>query len=115
MRDPIKVRIIRGDKTAPGRQSSAFEIKKIEPLTVYRALVEIYENMDQTLAFRTHRCYRGTCGSCSVTVNGQKARGCKKLIFPGESVELGPDPNFEIVRDLVVDFSKKKDKRGDRE
>lgn len=113
MEETIRVTIIRGDHRNREKARTFYEIKSREPITLLKALLEIYKNTDATLAFRTHQCYRGTCGSCSVSFNGRTVRACKKLIYPGMRVEIGPIPNFELIRDLVVDFSKKDNHRGD--
>jgi succinate dehydrogenase/fumarate reductase-like Fe-S protein len=86
---------------------SAYEVDLPAATTVLRALMIIAQEQDATLAFRIHRCYRGTCGSCSVRVNDRVVRACRRLMEAGEAIEVGPDPRYQPVRDLVVDFSER--------
>jgi len=77
-------------------------------LSVLEALRYIYEHQDATLAFRDYHCSRGLCGSCYLTVNGKKIKGCHAILEEGREYRVEPARGYEVIRDLVVDFQKKK-------
>ncbi len=72
--------------------------------TVLSALQYIYDSMDHTLAFRG-ACGRGVCGTCTVNMNGRPGLSCMRMVDRDFVVE--PLPTFEILRDLVVDPTKR--------
>jgi len=72
---------------------------------VLETLQHIYEERDPTLAFRGP-CEANSCKGCAVIVNGRAELACEKKAEAEMTIE--PLPKFEIIRDLVVDFSKTK-------
>lgn len=101
----IAVRVFRFD---PGQQAEGwfqnYEIESTEPLSVMALLSRIH-NQEPAFACRTSTCFKGTCGSCLVRVNGKDVFGCTTLIAPGEAVVIEPHSRFKRIRDVVVDFS----------
>lgn len=79
--------------------------------TVLQVLRYIYEHHDPSLSFRNGCAGKGSsrCGACPVNVNGVAALSCQTTALKGMTVE--PHPKFELVKDLVVDFSRIKDER----
>lgn len=70
-------------------------------------LVRMVHEEDPSLACRTSMCFHGMCNSCLMRVNGKNVRGCTYLVQPGESVTIEPHSGYRLVRDLVVDFSRR--------
>jgi len=77
--------------------------------TVLDVLRYIYENCDATLSFRFGCDGAGyeRCGACVVLVNRTPALSCKRLAEEGMVIE--PHPKFEIIKDLVIDFDRRRD------
>jgi succinate dehydrogenase/fumarate reductase iron-sulfur protein len=71
--------------------------------TVANVLSYIYENLDSTFAFRW-ACTKGFCRCCVVSVNGRPVLSCMEPASQNMIIE--PHPKFQVLKDLVVDFSK---------
>jgi len=82
----------------------SFIIKTSEPLSVMTILAKVHD-LDPTFACRTSTCFKGKCGSCLIRVNGKNVLGCIELVQPGEEITLEPPSHFQLIRDVVVDFS----------
>ena len=81
-------------------------------MTVLQVLDHVYEQQDPSLAYRFGCCGAGParCGACAIEVNGEPVLACKKEA--DRQMVIGPHAGFEIIKDLVIDFEKPKD-RGD--
>jgi succinate dehydrogenase/fumarate reductase-like Fe-S protein len=82
-----------------------YRITAAQPMTVMELLTYIYHQLDDSLAFRNYICYRGTCLSCLVEVNGRTVRACSTFVQPGVLVTVDPFLRGRVIRDLVVDFN----------
>lgn len=69
-------------------------------MTVLEALLQIYEHLDPTLAFR-FGCRFSKCGLCAVEVNGRPRMACFTEVRDG--MRIGPLGRMPVIRDLVVD------------
>jgi succinate dehydrogenase/fumarate reductase-like Fe-S protein len=76
--------------------------------SVLNALKTIYHEYDSSLAFRWGCEGAGDCrcGACAIMVNSKPALACRKV--SDDKMTLEPHPKFEVIKDLVVDFSKPK-------
>jgi succinate dehydrogenase/fumarate reductase iron-sulfur protein len=79
-----------------------------EGLTLLAAIRMIYTNLDATLAFRNYFCGRGLCASCRITVDGTVKKACHFLLEADREYIVEPLKNYPVIRDLVVDFGKKR-------
>jgi succinate dehydrogenase / fumarate reductase iron-sulfur subunit len=107
--DKIKAGIfIKVFRVEPGNEAighfRGYEVESAEPLSVMALLAKVHE-IDPAFACRTSTCFKGSCGSCLLRVNGQDVFGCTTLIKPGESVVVEPHSKYKVLRDVVVDFS----------
>ena len=103
----IKVRIRRHDPSSRARpRFQSYEVPYEEGLNVLGVLNYIYEQLDQSLAFR-YSCRITFCGICAVMVNGKNVLGCKRIVKPGESLTIEPIKGYTLIRDLVTDFGAK--------
>lgn len=105
MTKPIIVHIARGEsgqETPP--QYSTFEIVPDGATTVLNILRNVYAEMDPTVAHRNFCCHIGVCLACYVEVNGEKVKGCERIVEPGEEITVGPVADEPLVRDTVVAF-----------
>ncbi len=106
----ITFRIKRYDGTKHWVQSYSFRHE--EGKTFLWALTKIREEQDPTLNF-TSACRHAICGSCAVRVNGHGHLVCKTSldelleVYGSDVLDLEPLDNFEIVRDLVIDWRPK--------
>ena len=83
-----------------------YRVPMSKGLTVLDALLWVKENVDNGLAFR-YSCRMGICGSCGMLVNGKPMLGCETQIaeLGTDTVEVGPLTNYEVIRDVVTDFT----------
>ncbi|MCU0609791.1 MAG: succinate dehydrogenase iron-sulfur subunit [Chitinispirillaceae bacterium] len=74
--------------------------------SVLDCLNELHGRVDPTLSFR-RSCRGGICGSCAMNINGKNNLACETLVqtLKKGAVILKPLPFFEIIKDLIVDFS----------
>lgn len=101
MNETITLKILRSDPegSEPPRHQ-VYRIPAQGPRTILELLREVYEQQDETLAFRPHCCRLGICNCCVVKVNGKNVRGCIKKLSPGEEAEISPAKKG-IIRDLA--------------
>jgi len=85
----------------PVSWEQTYEVPAENRTTILQALQYIYENIDPLLAFE-YSCRYGRCGLCGLVVNGKPVLACMTFIKKEENL-LGPLPNFEPLRDLVID------------
>ena len=101
------LKVFRFNPRATGEEPrmSVFRVPYRKGMTVLEALLWAKENVDPGLAFR-YSCRMGICGSCGMTVNGKPMLGCETQIaeFGTDVIEVGPLPNYEILRDVATDF-----------
>ena len=64
----------------------------------------IYENYSPDLAFR-EPCRQQLCGACLVLLNKKAVYACAS--FSEKEMLLEPLPKYQVLKDLVVDFSGK--------
>lgn len=76
--------------------------------SVLAALVQIREEQDGSLAFRSS-CRSGICGSDGMVINGWPRLACKtqldQVLDGHGTVRIGPLFNLPCIKDLVVDQS----------
>lgn len=108
---PFRIRVRRFE---PAIASEASWVNYDVPLdgarTVLDALLFIEEHQDPTLAFR-RMCRSGICGTCAGLVNGTPRLFCQTLLREAArrnqsqpDIILEPLPQFDVLRDLVVDI-----------
>ena len=69
-------------------------------------LNKIRWKQDSTLSFRMS-CAHGICGSDGLTINGQAALACQKLVKDYDytkEILIEPLKYFQVVKDLIVDL-----------
>ena len=101
-------KILRYDAKEPESRPcfSTYRIRVIPGLTVLAVLIRIRDEIDGTLSFRSS-CRSAVCGSCAMVINGKIDLACRTQVaaFNTDTIILEPLPNFEVIRDLVVDLS----------
>lgn len=100
------VKILRGGNNNGKDSFDEYEVPFDEGKNVLQVLTDIYKDTDRSLSFRRCRCNRGVCGSCTMFINGKLKRACITRMTREMTIE--PAPNHQIVKDLVVDFNRKK-------
>jgi succinate dehydrogenase/fumarate reductase-like Fe-S protein len=111
----LKVKVLRynpeQDKEA---KYQIYEIPIKGTVFVLQILNYIYENIDPTIAYRRHLCLGAwdsetvnLCKACLILINGKPGFACSTVV-EGDEITLEPMRGYELIRDLVVDFSKKK-------
>ncbi len=109
----ITYRIHRYNKGKSYVQSYSFDYEADR--TILWGLQKIKETQDPTLTF-VAACRSAVCGACSIRVNGQAMLGCESKIdditarFGSDEIEIAPIGNFDVIRDLVVDWESKVDR-----
>ena len=101
-------KILRYDAEEPDSRTllSTYRIRVIPGLTVLTVLLRIRDEIDGTLSFRSS-CRSAVCGSCAMVINGKIDLACRTQVaaFDTDTIILEPLPNFEVIRDLVVDMT----------
>ena len=82
-----------------------YDLAAEEKASVLEGLLKIQDEQDPSLAFR-YACRGAVCGSCAMSINGKLDLACRSLLgnLRTTRVVIEPLPNFEIIRDLVVDM-----------
>ncbi|MCG0277800.1 MAG: succinate dehydrogenase iron-sulfur subunit [Thermanaeromonas sp.] len=83
-----------------------YEVPVERGMSILDCLFYIKENLDATLSFRAS-CRMGICGSCAMYINGLPRLACETQVesLRTDTIEIRPLPNYEIIKDLVVDLS----------
>ncbi len=104
---PFTLIVQRFDPRGEGRAyPETFEVEVPAAASVLDALLVASEERDPTLAFR-RMCRSGICGTCGMTVDGRPVLACQVALSDVARegrVEVGPLPNFRVLKDLVVDI-----------
>ncbi len=81
-----------------------YEVEYDERTTVLDALERIRTGAAADLAYR-HSCHHGSCGTCSVRIDGREALACLTPVasLTGEAPLVEPLRCFDTVADLAVD------------
>jgi succinate dehydrogenase/fumarate reductase-like Fe-S protein len=74
-----------------------------EKMNLLQALETIYQEQDDTLAFRHYCCGIQYCNSCLMLINGKQAHACLTIVNPGDEFEVAPVRGKRVLRDLVVE------------
>lgn len=84
----------------------SYRVRVVPGLTVLSVLNRIRDEIDGSLAFRCS-CRSAICGSCAMVINGKIDLACRTQVatFNSDEIILEPLPNFEVIRDLVVDMT----------
>lgn len=102
-------RIQRNRRTPSGEMESRwqeYQVEVTQTTTVLSALEEIKGHQDGSLTFR-QSCRSAICGSCAMKINGRTRLACKthvSAVARNGVVELAPQANQPILKDLVVDI-----------
>ena len=100
--------ILRYDSLAPeqGPIFAAYPVKALPGLTVLSALLTIRDEMEGSLGLRCS-CRSAVCGSCAMVMNGTIGLACRTQVatLGSDTIILEPLPNFEVLKDLVVDLT----------
>ena len=84
-----------------------YTVPVTERMVVLQVLKAIYEDLDQTLAFRYYSCGYKFCNSCLMIINGRPRHACMTIVKPGDELLVEPYSGYPIIRDLVVDFGRR--------
>ena len=81
-----------------------YEVPYSDGMTVHIALKYIYENLDDTLAFKDSCCYSLQCYGCLVRLDGKQVRACASAVSPDKTYIVDPISTQAVIRDLAVNF-----------
>ena len=110
MSDLATVKVFRYDPAVDKEpRYQVFESVPYRDRSVLEVINLIYEERDQTLAFR-EGCGNGTCTGCAVVFNGEPVLACQ--VMARREMVIEPHPKFEVIKDLAVDFNKVKEGPG---
>jgi succinate dehydrogenase / fumarate reductase iron-sulfur subunit len=117
MAKSITFRIQRGtviDDT-PQTEMQEYTVKYEDATTVLQGLEQIKDEQDGSLTYR-RSCRASICGSCGMFINNRSRLACKTKIRdlvsgseeksrnPAEVIEIGPQKNQPLLKDLAVDL-----------
>jgi succinate dehydrogenase / fumarate reductase iron-sulfur subunit len=110
-------RIQRGAVVNGGIQTKMqdYTVEYTDATTVLQGLEQIKDQQDGSLTYR-RSCRASICGSCGMFINNRSRLACKTKIkdmvngcdnhgrAPAEMLEIGPQRNQPVVKDLAVDL-----------
>ena len=105
MVNTLSLEVYRYDPDSGREWFLTYEVENREDWVVLDALNFIKDNIDGTLSYRWS-CRMGVCGSCGMMVNGYPVLTCSAFMreyLPGP-VRVEPLNNFEVERDLIINF-----------
>ena len=106
METTISVRVKRSDpRNGFEARWQEYQVPRKRARRVLDVLEYITEQIDPTLAFRPHLCRDLVCNGCWVRVNGRARMACSTPINDDKPMTLEPMDDYELIRDLVVDYS----------
>lgn len=89
----------------------SFKVTLERGTTILRAMNHIKDNLDSKISYRFY-CQAGICGSCAIRVNGVSKLACTTQVFDEiksckepDVIIIEPMSNFDIKRDMVVDYN----------
>jgi len=102
-------------ESGQGPWYQSYELTVPDYATVLDALVQVREELDETLALRCS-CRSAICGSCAMRINGHARLACKGRVAQlqpqdGE-ILVEPMGNMPVIKDLVADMGIHWDKVG---
>ena len=101
--DLATVELFRFDPGAgSGPTYSSFRVA-YKDCTVMNVLSRIYEDLDNTIAFRW-ACGKGNCRACVLCVNGKPVLACTEPA--SKTMKIEPHPKYEVLKDLLIDFDR---------
>ena len=103
--DQVRLKVLRYNPqvdTAPHYQTYLVPVAG-EKMNLLQALEFIYQEQDDTLAFRRYCCGLQYCNSCLMVINGKPSHACLSIITPGAEVEVAPLRGKRVLRDLIVE------------
>lgn len=93
-----------------------FKVGVERGITILRAMNYIKDHLDPKISYRFY-CQAGICGSCGVKVNGVGKLACTTQVWDElencreeDVITIEPMGNFDVERDMVVDFNPVVDK-----
>ena len=105
----MKVTVVRFDPAVDSEPyEQSYDVPWQEHITVLEALMYIYENYDP-ISF-DYSCRGRVCGRCGVMLDGTPVLACYTVIDSDRAVLIEPLAGFPVVKDLIVDRSKIRDR-----
>jgi succinate dehydrogenase / fumarate reductase iron-sulfur subunit len=102
----IKAKIFRYDPDSDNEPYfQDYEVPAEGQVSVHELLSIIHRDYDGTLAFRPYKCFKGTCSTCIVKLNGKSVKSCATQIDTNTEIKIEPVKSGPLIRDLVVDFN----------
>jgi fumarate reductase iron-sulfur subunit len=104
MPDRVQLKVLRFNPQTDERpHQQTYTVPFSEKMNVLQALEFVYENLDDTLAFRRYCCGLQYCNSCLLVINGTPAHACLTLLASGTEIEIAPLTGKRVLRDLITE------------
>ncbi len=122
----MKLKVFRYNKREDSPYYDTFSLEEEPGMTVLRALFQIQEQFDDSLAFQ-YSCRGAVCGTCAMLINKVPCLACRTQVAsllkgkqkislspypaledkvdwnPSQEVLVEPLPHFPVIKDLIVD------------
>lgn len=113
--DIASVKILRFDPAEDAAPRYETYQVPYDGMSVLQVLRYIVDTIDPSLSFR-YGCsgpHEVRCGACEILYNGHPVLSCQQLAEP--EMVLAPHPKFELIKDLVVDMDRVRQKVEERQ
>lgn len=101
----VTVKILRSkSETDQKPEFATYEVLLAGKCSILNVLNYIADNLDPSLGYYSS-CRIGKCNGCAIVANGKNRLACTTPVLG--DLELEPLKRFKIIKDLVVETSKK--------
>ena len=97
----VRVTIERFDPDDGRSYESVFDVRIPRSDHVLNLLAVIQRDHEPALSYPSHFCKVGTCGACTLRVDGRPALGCRTLVRAA-AISIGPAKGRRVLADLLT-------------
>ena len=97
----VTATIERLDPESGRRYEQDFTVALPDRDHVLNLLAAIRREHDPALSYPAHFCKLGTCGACSLVVDGKPGLGCRVLVT-GDRIRIAPPKGRAVLADLLT-------------
>ena len=97
----VTATLMRFDPEGEQSYEQQFTVELPEHDHVLNLLAAIRRDCDPVLSYPAHFCKVGTCGACTLTVNGKSTLACRALVTEAR-ISIAPAKGRPVLADLLT-------------